>query len=439
MPVSLYEAALYLALAEKMVQGRNVAIAISTPQNEVLGIGIDDALGLFDSRSAIINLLQHLAATKTFNMNKYFIVTTGEPSLKCLGMAKMQGIPNILFDSEERIGAYQKGKRYSQRENLSDGSHIHQLITAGPPIILDSLPSIPNFATLNYAERMLRVTKWWHDRRNEVAPNLLQSYRFAPRWKRLMNLEFSLPPGADARGGQHDDSKLRHRIFLSLAWAIVGHRIDGPFGYKYKNAGPEGPEEKEGHNIGCVLRGPNDEILGWGLNTFSHNSTWHGEVNLIQNYHRRNPGRQIPDKSWLYTTLKPCHMCASMFAGSGNKLTCYYGQDDNNIQSSPPGVDMQHLSFEKVNNTEDNLTKKPGNGDKTTKSLYKKDVTSELLNAVDRYRALEAETIEGSHDRKIWEAGLKILNEAYSTRILAKHKMEHQRTYAGVLAELLAR
>ena len=63
--------------------------------------------------------------------------------------------------------------------------------------------------------------------------------------------------------------------------------------------------------IAALLVGPEDEILAWGLNSNSKNKTLHAEVNLVQDYFRRT-GRKIPRGARIYSTHKPCKMCAGM-------------------------------------------------------------------------------------------------------------------------------
>lgn len=72
------------------------------------------------------------------------------------------------------------------------------------------------------------------------------------------------------------------------------------------------------------------ELLAWATNSNSHNRTLHAEVNLIQNYFQ-NTRSLIPKHVAIYTSLKPCRMCAGMIWHSSvdrNSLKVYYGNDD---------------------------------------------------------------------------------------------------------------
>lgn len=63
--------------------------------------------------------------------------------------------------------------------------------------------------------------------------------------------------------------------------------------------------------IAAVLMGANGELLGYGINSNAGNKTLHAEVNLVQGFFRRN-GARLPKDAVLYSTHKPCKMCAGM-------------------------------------------------------------------------------------------------------------------------------
>ncbi len=86
--------------------------------------------------------------------------------------------------------------------------------------------------------------------------------------------------------------------------------------------------DTEGGNVAALLVSRQGELLAWGLNTKSTNSTNHAEVNCLQSYSWWKSA-PVPNGARLFTTLKPCRMCAGMikyFGGSG--ITVIYGQDD---------------------------------------------------------------------------------------------------------------
>lgn len=64
-------------------------------------------------------------------------------------------------------------------------------------------------------------------------------------------------------------------------------------------------------SIAAVLLGPEGELLSYGLNSNSRNKTLHAEVNLVQRYYREH-GKKLPSGATLFSTHKPCKMCAGM-------------------------------------------------------------------------------------------------------------------------------
>jgi tRNA(Arg) A34 adenosine deaminase TadA len=85
--------------------------------------------------------------------------------------------------------------------------------------------------------------------------------------------------------------------------------------------------------IAALLVSPQDELLGWALNSNSNNKTLHAEVKLIQAFCNR-AGSRVPPGTRLYTTLKSCKMCAGMIwesAGDPAALKVYFAENE------PPG------------------------------------------------------------------------------------------------------
>jgi tRNA(Arg) A34 adenosine deaminase TadA len=119
----------------------------------------------------------------------------------------------------------------------------------------------------------------------------------------------------EARTGQRGSERAVHRLYMMLAFALVQSRVG---------------KGDEGHNIGTVLVAPDGLLLGWGLNTVSKNYTFHAELNAIQQfYHRTN--QPLPEGCRIYTTLKPCRMCAGMIRDAADKpetLRVFFAQDD---------------------------------------------------------------------------------------------------------------
>jgi tRNA(Arg) A34 adenosine deaminase TadA len=64
-------------------------------------------------------------------------------------------------------------------------------------------------------------------------------------------------------------------------------------------------------SIAAVLVSSEGDVLSYGLNSNSRNKTLHAEVNLLQRLFKER-GEKIPAGATLYSTHKPCKMCAGM-------------------------------------------------------------------------------------------------------------------------------
>lgn len=91
--------------------------------------------------------------------------------------------------------------------------------------------------------------------------------------------------------------------------------------------------ENGGHNIACVIVDNTGKIIGWGRNHNAVGASLHGEVMAVLNYQRLN-GTAIPHGSRIYSTLKPCYMCAGLLVTAAPGCTVISGQDDTNIVGS---------------------------------------------------------------------------------------------------------
>jgi tRNA(Arg) A34 adenosine deaminase TadA len=83
-------------------------------------------------------------------------------------------------------------------------------------------------------------------------------------------------------------------------------------------------------DIACLLLDEHGKLLAYGLNCNSKNKTLHAEVNLVQRYYLEHR-RPLPERARLYTTRKPCKMCAGMildFSERPESLQIFYAEDD---------------------------------------------------------------------------------------------------------------
>jgi tRNA(Arg) A34 adenosine deaminase TadA len=97
--------------------------------------------------------------------------------------------------------------------------------------------------------------------------------------------------------------------------------------------------------IASLLVGPDRTLLAWGLNQNAHNRTLHAEVMLAQGFFQEQ-GKPIPAGSTLFSTLKPCKMCAAMLwhcSEDIRKLRVLYAEND-------PGRSAQHTILDPGSN-----------------------------------------------------------------------------------------
>ena len=79
--------------------------------------------------------------------------------------------------------------------------------------------------------------------------------------------------------------------------------------------------------VAAVLVSSDGKLLGTAVNRNSSNRTLHAEINLIQEFFERT-GNALPIGSRIYSTLKPCKMCAGMIWHASENIQIIYDQFD---------------------------------------------------------------------------------------------------------------
>jgi tRNA(Arg) A34 adenosine deaminase TadA len=113
------------------------------------------------------------------------------------------------------------------------------------------------------------------------------------------------------------------RIYMLAALSLASRRMDP----RQSKVAPAGK------NIAAMLVAADGEVLGAALNSVDEHGdvTCHAEVNLVQSFFLLNQEKRIPAGARIFTTLKPCAMCAGMIreaAEDNSKNLTYYGQFD---------------------------------------------------------------------------------------------------------------
>lgn len=155
--------------------------------------------------------------------------------------------------------------------------------------------------------------------------------RFLPRG------EFAMPTltpvAVGAMGGKSPAIDAYDRLYMMTAFALVTNRFVR--------------ETSANANIGAILVAPTGTIVAWALNAKENNSTFHAEVNLLQALHHHSP-RLLSDLQGyrLYTTLKPCKMCAAMIRHVGKgAISVIYGQDDTGDDARGTALDSKQQQW----------------------------------------------------------------------------------------------
>lgn len=99
-------------------------------------------------------------------------------------------------------------------------------------------------------------------------------------------------------------------------------------------------------DIAAFLLNDQGQLLSYGVNSNSKNKTLHAEVNLVQRLHRET-GRPIPAGAVLYSTHKPCKMCAGMiyhWCEDPSQLKVYYSVEEKGGLSRQTVLDQHGLN-----------------------------------------------------------------------------------------------
>lgn len=92
----------------------------------------------------------------------------------------------------------------------------------------------------------------------------------------------------------------------------------------------EAPRYRCDRPIAALMVSGEGEVIDWALNKTSRNKTCHAEVNLLQAHWRRTRS-PVPRGTRIYTTLKPCKMCAGMIWHSAEDfrdIQVFYAEPD---------------------------------------------------------------------------------------------------------------
>jgi tRNA(Arg) A34 adenosine deaminase TadA len=130
-----------------------------------------------------------------------------------------------------------------------------------------------------------------------------------------------------------------HRLYMAAAFALDQSR--------------KARVDPGGYNIAALLVSKDGQILSYGLNITGSGYFLHAELVAIFQYFRRTGEVMLPQDCRIYTTLKPCKMCAAYIVGRSPQrpasFKVFHGHDDrggpakntvlDTLNSSQSGVD----------------------------------------------------------------------------------------------------
>ena len=280
---TLVQTATRWAAEQAAHRGRPVAIQFNAATIGVCAVGNDvDPTG-HGYGTAAVNLMQARPAAGGWLALSY------QPTAACIGMALLMGFTRIVWQHAGTARGLKVTRAGTTEEHGAAAIQIQadRTVYAGDHA---------NPAAFNY-----------------VVPGPFASAHFVP------------PAGTNdiiqTLGG---DDEVKDAIGVRLAFMIVG------MGFGGNRNNPLRAADQQGQNIASVLVDAAYNIVAWGLNTNTGNSTLHGEVNLVRAFQISAHGAQLPAGGRLFTTLEPCAMCSGMImhtSGDG-PLTVVSGQED---------------------------------------------------------------------------------------------------------------
>jgi tRNA(Arg) A34 adenosine deaminase TadA len=227
---------------------------------------------------------------KTLRTGRIYISSTMNPTVMCRGMAEFIGVGITLVPPmEQQVQGVVHGVNPYAKQPREEYGNIQTFRKLSPQAILPQI-----------------------------------GFRSFPTWPLGEDPNFGNLESETKESGFHTV----HRIYMMIAFALVAAR--------------HRDHKVSGHNIGAVIVAPSGKLISWGVNTRYENYTFHAEVNALQSYYaRRQTG--LPRGTRIYTTLKPCKMCAGMIRMAcevDGEIKVFYGQEDSGGHACNTALDL---------------------------------------------------------------------------------------------------
>lgn len=318
---------LFLALAYAARQALQQHVAVVVKGWKTLGLGQDSRTGGSGAGTAVATALQNLASTT--RLDDCDIFTTYPPTDLCLGMARICRIRSVIVIQGGQFLRFKPGDDVGMGGFASgpiSQAELNQVkikAKGAAPAIAKNIPNVatsvtPEADAFAWWQQSTGNAQTWYD---APATEAVNGFDSAPTYSKVYPPELPLVPNQTGPTMPRKQD-LRDTVFMLTAYAIAAitwDRID----------------DWKGNKVACILVDPQDRIVSWGINMREgENVTWHGETVTLRRYLAQNRRTAMDAGYRLYTTLKPCYMCAGMVAQVAPSLTIVYGQNDPEILNS---------------------------------------------------------------------------------------------------------
>lgn len=315
---------IFLNLAHALSQRRGgVHVAILADGWKVAAIGIATT-GATGPGTAALTLLQNVLT----RMDKGDLYTTYTPTDADLGMARICRIRAAYHYNGAQIRRYKPEDPVgitgftSAQPNAGEISQV-KIKSTTSATGYTAIPTDPATGGAGWLTAVLArgsgVT--WYDTNGETT---LTTAATAPVHTAILAPVLTPVPTVTrpilaARG-----DATRESLFMTITYALL-------------HATWTRHSTQDGNKVACILVDPSDRIVSWGLNMARGvgNPTWHGEVVTLRQHLAALNRTALGPGYKIYTTLKPCYMCAGLIGQIAPRgMTVIFGQDDPQIRNS---------------------------------------------------------------------------------------------------------
>lgn len=186
-------------------------------------------------------------------------------------------------------------------------------------LTLENSPKISKPSPLGLTAPTGSVFKISLDR---IQAALVAKYKVPDSKKTLVNDIQSFTASVKDSEGNYETAGTHtvHRLYLATAFLLLRKKHQG--------------NSKDG--VVALVVDKTGNIVSWGMKN-PDVSCWHGETSALMAL-----GGVAPSGGCVFSTLKPCKMCAGLIVDSGtSQVKAYYGQDD-------PGDDADNTALDRT-------------------------------------------------------------------------------------------